>query len=138
VLQVPLSSIDITQGMEKVQSLRLTRKGLYRWYTNCCNTLMGNTVSAKIPFFGIIHSFYHKDIKRDELLGPVRGAVGLEGAKSGFVKPSHFSSEFGVNLRVVSKLLVWKLKGYSKPSAFFDENGKAISKPIIVNADNTI
>ena len=134
LFQVPLSHVKFNQGLENVRCLRLTRKGLYRWYTECCNTPIGNNVSSNFPFFGIVHSFMSEDTNRDELLGPIRGAVYLKNAKEGFVKPKEYASELGVTLRVISKLLIWKLKGLSKPSAFFDENGKAVTKPATVNS----
>ncbi len=133
LFQAPLSHVKITQGSEHLRCLRLTKKGLYRWYTDCCNTVAGNTVSAKIPFFGIVHSFMKDEMDRTELLGPIRGAVFIKHAKDGYVKPKEFASELGVNLRVIGKLLVWKLKSFRKPSAFFDENGRSISKPRIIS-----
>lgn len=132
LFQAPLSHVKITQGSEHLRCLRLTKKGLYRWYTDCCNTAVGNTVSTKIPFFGIVHSFMKDVMDRTELLGPIRGAVFIKNAKGGYVKPKGYASELGVNLRVIGKLLAWKLKGFSKPSAFFDENGRSIVKPRIV------
>ena len=86
LFQAPLSHVKITQGSEHLRCLRLTKKGLYRWYTDCCNTAVGNTVSTKIPFFGIVHSFMKDVMDRTELLGPIRGAVFIKNAKGGYVK----------------------------------------------------
>ncbi len=132
LFQAALSHVNITQGSDNLRCLRLTKKGLYRWYTDCCNTAVGNTVSAKIPFFGIVHSFIKDEMDRTELLGPIRGAVFIKHAKDGYEKPDTYASELVVNLRVIAKLLVWKMKGFSKPSVFFDENGRAIVKPNII------
>ncbi len=37
--------------------MRLTPMGLLRWYAGCCNTPIGNMVSARVPFIGIVHMF---------------------------------------------------------------------------------
>jgi hypothetical protein len=34
---------------------------------------------------------------------------------------------------VLGQILAWKLKGYEKPSAFFDPDGKPVSAPEILD-----
>ena len=42
------------QGQHRIVGLRLTPKGLFRWYASCCNTPVGNTLTPAIPFVGIV------------------------------------------------------------------------------------
>jgi len=42
-------------------------------------------------------------------------------------------SSLKIILRSLSKLIVWKIKGLNKPSVFFDDSGKPIAKPNILN-----
>src|SRR5450432_1815310 len=57
VVQVPPSSITITQGGATLACMRLTEKGLLRWYADCCKTPIGNTLANyKFSFIGIIHN----------------------------------------------------------------------------------
>ena len=54
IVQVAPASLAFVQGQDKIAGLRLSPKGLYRWYARCCNTPVGNTVSPAIPFVGLV------------------------------------------------------------------------------------
>ena len=132
IFQMPISNIKITEGIEKISCVRLSDKGLYRWHTKCCNTLIGNTMGAGGPFIGVIHSFMVHASTRDEELGKIRGYIQTKFAKQEV--PSELEgSPFKIILRTISKLIVWKLKGLNKPSVFFDDNGKFLVKPKTLN-----
>jgi len=133
LLQMSQAQLSIQQGHDKLQSLRLTKKGLLRWYTTCCNTPVGNTINAKMPFVGVIHTFL--DVPdRDAVLGPVRAVVQTQDAIGDVDYPKH-SAKFplGITLRIIRKMLIWKIQGKQKPSVFFSEDGQAITQAIIVN-----
>jgi len=69
IYQAPASSIAIDRGQDRLRSMRLSEKGLIRWYAGCCNTPIGNTVNARLPFVGLIHTFIDLD-DRDAVPGP--------------------------------------------------------------------
>lgn len=52
IFQVPPAKFQITQGLDAIECMRLTDKGMVRWYAGCCRTPIGNTVSARVPFIG--------------------------------------------------------------------------------------
>ncbi len=85
-----------------------------------------------VPFIGLIHNFMDNASKRDEELGKSRGHIQTKFARKEPPTPLKGSS-FKIILRSFSKLLVWKVKGLNKPSAFFDDNGKPLAKPNILN-----
>jgi len=134
IFQISQSQVKIEAGAEHLRCLRLTSKGLLRWYTACCNTPIGNSVSAGVPFIGVIHSFMDVDGDSDDVLGGVRAYVQTQYARG---KPNypHSAKKFplGITLQIMRKMLIWKIKGMNKPSAFFSESGKPIIKPTIVN-----
>jgi len=132
IFQMPISNIKITEGIEQVSCIRLTPKGMYRWYTKCCNTPIGNSMGAGVPFIGIIHNFMGNASARDEELGKNRGHIQIKFAKKE-VPADLKGSSFQIILRSLSKLVVWKIKGLNKPSVFFDDNGKPIVEPNILN-----
>jgi hypothetical protein len=74
IFQMPPGRVKPTAGTEAVRSLRLSNKGVVRWYTDCCRTPIGNTaVSPRFPVIAVIHSFmvHQADGRsRDEVLGP--------------------------------------------------------------------
>lgn len=133
LFQVSQSQVSIQQGHDKLQSLRLTKKGMLRWYTSCCNTPVGNTISAKMPFVGIIHTFIKQPTPAG-VLGPIRAYCQTQYAKGKPDYPNH-SAKFpiGITARIVRKMLVWKLKGMHTPTVFFSDDGRPVVKPIIVD-----
>ncbi len=133
VFQIPPSMVDIRQGFEYVSCLRLTDKGLYRWFASCCNTPIGNTVSSKLPFISLIHTFISPDQDLDSKIGPVIGSVNVKYALGELPQELKGSkSQFSIILRAIRLLLAWKLTGKSNPNPFFDKQGKTVVKPSIV------
>lgn len=136
IYQTSQSQVVISDGEENLRCLRLTPKGLYRWYAGCCNTPIGNTMNAKMAFVGLIHNFIDNKDENRENLGPIRAYVQVQDATS---KPDYpFSSEkvsLGILFRIIRKLLVWKVRGMGQPSCFFDKQGKSVVKAVILNQD---
>lgn len=131
IYQTSQSQVRITEGSDQIRSLRLSSKGLLRWYTGCCNTPVANTMNASMPFVGVLAVFM-KDINRNEVLGPVRAYVQTQYAIG---KPDypHSAKKFpvGITLRIMRKMLGWKMRGMHKPSAFFHDDGTPVSKPCV-------
>jgi hypothetical protein len=134
VFQTAPWHLKITQGMEQVQCLRLTPKGLNRWYASCCNSPIGNTINAKLPFLGIVHSFIEKDGQYDRLVGPIIGHYKLEQAKGDV--PADVAEKgmpFTATCQVFWRLLKWKMTMKNKNNLFFNAQGRTICKPTIVS-----
>jgi len=138
IYQTPPWHVSIASGKEQIRCLRLTPKGIYRWYTGCCNTPIGNTGSARFPFIGLIHSFMDKNEETQSQLGPVRGYHKLESALG---EPPEDIQKVGMSkgttIMVIWRLLKWKLTSRNKRNLFFDQSGRCISKPEIVNGNRT-
>ena len=110
--------------------IRLSPNGLNRWYAKCCNTPIGNTLGGKAPFIGIIHNFMQHAQSRDQEIGHSRGHIHCQSAKQ-MVPDSLQVSFFKVSMRVLGKLISWKVRGLHQPSSFFDENARPVVKPKI-------
>src|SRR5688572_14150446 len=51
IVQVAPSRVRIVAGADNLRSMRLSEKGILRWYTNCCKTPAGNQLnSSRSPF----------------------------------------------------------------------------------------
>lgn len=136
--QTSQSQMKITQGQEQIACLRLTPKGITRWYTSCCNTPIGNTLNAKMPFIGVVSSFVDNSTDTSKALGPVRMAVQTQYAiKSPNYANQHPKFPLGITLRIISKILGWKIRGMGQPSVFYDKNGKTVVKPLVVSEQST-
>lgn len=133
VLQLPPSLIDIERGVEHLSCLRLSEKGLYRWFTSCCNTPIGNTVGLKIPFVGLVHSFIDPEQDVDLKIGPLFGAVYTKQAVGNLPEEMKGTkSQAAIMFRILRRVFVWKLFAKGRPTPFFDERGEPIVKPRIV------
>ena len=75
IWQMPVSQLKITQGNEQIACVRLSAKGMYRWYAKCCNTPIGNTLGSAGAFIGVIHNFMDNHSTRDQDLGKSRGHI---------------------------------------------------------------
>ena len=132
IFQIPVSFLTITEGKSEIACVRLSPKGMHRWYAKCCNTPIGNTFGAGGPFIGIIHSFMDKSEMSEVDLGKSRGHILTKFAKTP-VPENLKGSSLRINCRVVAKILSWKLKGLNKPSEFFNNNREPICQPQILD-----
>ncbi|PCJ75372.1 MAG: hypothetical protein COA53_05545 [Rhodobacteraceae bacterium] len=133
IFQASPKQIRFTQGIEHVRCLRLKPHGIYRWYAECCNTPIGNTGKAKIPFVGVIHNIMDDQGQRDQNLGPVLGVLAADSAIGQLPHNNSYISGKRLMMRVVTKVLLAKVAGHTKYTPFFDQNGKPIVEPTIVN-----
>jgi hypothetical protein len=134
IFQIPISFVKITQGKQNIACMRLTSKGLYRWYSNCCDTPIGNTMSAAVPFIGVFHNFMKHKNCREQDIGEILCHLHTKSSTKPFPKNTpQKQSIFRVILRCCSKILIWKAKGLNKPNEFFDSDGKPISKPLVLD-----
>jgi hypothetical protein len=74
IFQMPPGRVKLIAGTDAVRCLRLSNKGVLRWYTDCCRTPIGNTAaSPRFPVIAVVHSFMvhaGNDAFLDEVLGP--------------------------------------------------------------------
>jgi hypothetical protein len=57
IVQTLPKNVTFTQGLEALACMRLTEKGMIRWYASCCKTPIGNTLANyKISFIGLLHN----------------------------------------------------------------------------------
>lgn len=132
IYQTTHAQVEITEGTEHIRCMRLSAKGMFRWYAGCCKTPIGNTLSAGAPFIGMIHNFMDNKDSRDTSLGPIRGYFYTKHAKPSLSEErKKLGIPLTVMLNILVKLLMWKLKGMNKPSPVFDHNGLPISEPNI-------
>jgi hypothetical protein len=127
IFQMPTGRVKLTAGIDAVRCLHLSSK-VFRRYTDCCQTPIGNTAGPRFPIVGVINSFMDHDAggrSRDEALGPPlcrifeRSAVGP--------LPPNAPPPLSLSLFPIrgSKLLSWWLRGFGRPNPFFDAHTNA-------------
>jgi hypothetical protein len=73
IFQMPPGHLKLTAGTDALRCLRLSDRGVLRWYTDCCRTPIANGAGAGFPIISMIHSFVDHDAgghSSDEVFGP--------------------------------------------------------------------
>lgn len=135
IFQMPVGRVKLTAGTNAVRCLHFSSK-VFRWYTDCCQTPIGNTAGPRFPIVGLIYSFMRHDDdgrSRDALLGPPVCRI-YEGSAVGPLPPNAPPpSTLGLFARRASMLLVWWWRGLGRPNPFFDEHTQVpISAPRLI------
>jgi len=131
IVQVAPASLVFQRGMDRIEGVRLTPRGLYRWYAGCCRTPVGNTLGPALPFVGILaHTFAVGATGVDAIFGkPVGAAFGKYAMGTAPEGSTRFN--LGLTARMISKFLGWRLKGQTWPHPFFDRGSRAPKRPVV-------
>lgn len=110
--QTDPDKIEVLKGVEHLECLTFSSKGLLRWYASCCKTPMFNTPrSAKVPLVAVV-----TDIAKDpHLFGPVVSDAFLK-RSDGKVKTTGLPK---VIYRFLSRSISSRITGRWKKTPFF-------------------
>ncbi len=138
IFQMPTGRVKLTAGTDAVRCLRFSGK-VFRWYTDCCRTPIGNTAGPRFPVVGIIHAFMDHDAgghSRDEALGAPLCRI-FERSATGPLPPGAPPPLSLALMPVrISTLLGWWWRGLGRPNPFFDERTDApLSEPRVFTPD---
>lgn len=135
IVQTLPMNIAFTEGLDQLACMRLTPKGLLRWYARCCNTAIGNTLpNFKFSFIGLIDDcLAMKQGSLDEAFGPVHMHVHTRHAK-GNPKPTANGLPGGY-WRVGRMILTSRLNGDYRKNPFFSDTGAPIATPAVLGED---
>jgi hypothetical protein len=131
IIQTIPAHVTFTQGLEVIACMRLTEKGLMRWYTTCCNTPIGNThANFRLSFVGLVHNVLEGSGSLDEAFGPIRMWANTKGAK-GQVPAKSFAGM----MHIMGMLARARLDGSYKHTAFFSaDTGIPIVTPKVLGS----
>jgi hypothetical protein len=137
IFQMPIGRVKLTAGVDAVRCVKLSSR-VYRWYTECCRTPIGNSAGPRFPIIGLIHSFMNHDgdgHERYEALGAPLCRIFGGSATAPLPPDAPPPPSVGPYLLRGSKLLGWWVRGLGKPNPFFDAQTNApISKPRVLSA----
>ncbi|SDN01881.1 DUF6151 family protein [Afipia sp. GAS231] len=132
IVQLAPASLTFLQGQDRIVGLRLTPKGLFRWYARCCNTPVGNTATPAIPFVGIVaQGFDHATQQAKDAFGPSTGAI-LGKYAVGTPPAGSAGLNLLLLLRAIGKVLGWRLRGKAWPHPFFRKGEGVPVYPVTV------
>jgi len=134
VVQMLPARVEIATGREHLACVRLTNKGLLRWFAHCCHTPIGNTLGdRRFSFVGLVHNcLAGGDGTLDQTFGPVRMWVHTQSALGGSAPQS--GGLAGAMLRVATMMLRARLDGSYVRTPFFTADGVPVSAPHVLSA----
>ncbi|MBF9044644.1 hypothetical protein HKCCE4037_14970 [Rhodobacterales bacterium HKCCE4037] len=127
ILQLAPAGMRLTQGVEHLAALRLSPKGLVRWYASCCDTPLAATMPNNVvPFAGLLTG----RLTSTERLGRVQAHGFLRNAR-GEVRHQNI----GRLVRgMLSRTVAAYVSGRAKQTPFRDpESGDFIVEPMLVD-----
>lgn len=133
IFQTVPSHVEITEGQDKLACFRLSPKGLVRWYADCCNTPMFNTLgSPKLSFVGIATAVMQGD-EYQELIGPL---IAVNSPENAHGAPDDLKA-FGFKKaawHILKRNIAAKLRG-NRETLFFDTSGNPVVTPSILTLE---
>ena len=135
IVQTTPDHLTFTKGKDHLACMRLSDRGLLRWYTDCCNTPIGNTANtAKFSFVGLIHSCIKLS---PDSLNQVFGSSYLNAhtkyAKGGAFPPRSIRTELACIGRILRGLAQNRITGRYKDTPFFDiESDVPVTTPRVL------
>jgi hypothetical protein len=141
IFQMSPARLEITGGRERLACMRLTPKGLMRWYTDCCRTPIGNTAPThQLPFVGLVLFCMDRgppERSLDVVLGPVRACIQ---ARFAVGRPTgrnvYDRAPFSMLLPIMGRLLMARLRGEHKRSPFFNpQTGEPVVTPHVLRTN---
>jgi hypothetical protein len=136
IIQTLPASVTITQGSGELAAMRLSDKGLVRWYAKCCSTPIGNTMADyRISFVGLVHNCLESPgSSLDRSFGPIRMVSFPKRAKVK-VRSTPLGITVGM-LRLLTMMAGARMSGAYRRTPFYSKDtGAPIVTPKILSAD---
>ncbi|WP_244623592.1 DUF6151 family protein [Shewanella salipaludis] len=133
IVQVAQQRLFFYQGEDLLSAVRLSEKGMIRWYATCCGTPIGNTMANRTAsFIGLIHSCLDRQ-KMDKDFGAKVAILNTDTAL-GHRKPKQ-RGLLGVIVRFIWILVANRVNGRYKKSPLFNSSGLPRVTPKILGAE---
>jgi uncharacterized protein DUF6151 len=133
IVQTLPKNVTFTQGAEALACMRLTDKGMVRWYAGCCKTPIGNTLeNYKISFIGLLHNCLEApQHSLQDSFGPARTYANPQGAR-GDPKPKAKGMAATI-WWLVKMILKARFNGDYKRTPFF-KDARPIANPRVLSS----
>lgn len=128
IVQVAQSQVRLTGGREHLRCLRLSPRGLHRWYAGCCRTPIGNT-QPRLPYVGLPRVCLVD--ATDAVVGPTVGVLGRS-APGGVPPGAHARAPLRMIGHATKLMLRWWIGGKGRPSPYFTDDGTPRAVPEVL------
>jgi hypothetical protein len=128
IWQTTPDRVHITEGARHLALMRLSPKGMYRWYAACCNAPITTTLRhRRLNVGGLIAA----RLDDRAALGPLLGYVFKKGADGRY----HHKGFNRMGLRVIQMILAANLSGRWRDNPFLDDTGKPVVEPRVLSRE---
>jgi hypothetical protein len=132
IVQMAPDCVEFTQGQAQLAVMKLSDKGMLRWYAACCRTPVGNTMTSRnLPFVGMLHSCLNT-APLEPSFGPVRARFNAASAL-GDPRPVDQGVLLSV-FQVAARLVVGRLSGRYRHTPFFTDGNLPVVEPLVITA----
>ena len=129
VFQTTPDMIRFQSGTDRLGLLRLSPKGLMRWYATCCATPMFNTLrSPRLAFVGLLAD----RLDDTAALGPLIGRAFLPGTGGKTYRHEGFNR---IGFRIAKMMLAANLSGKWRQTPFFDAVGTPTAPAHVISRE---
>jgi hypothetical protein len=141
LIQTSSARIKFTEGVEHLSCIRLSDKGLMRWYASCCMSPIASILPLRqIPFVSIVSDRAvppPNGPSTEDVLGPIQARVNARFAKGNRDElDAHDRAPLSQIFRLISMLAKARLKGDHAHSPFFDPSThQPIEEPHILTPE---
>ena len=137
IFQMSAARLSLDAGREHLACMRLSPRGMCRWYAACCNTPIGNTLAApSIPFVGLISACMARPADDPSLqasLGPIRWRAFRKFARGDAAAVPAGETLASAVLRFLGLGLMWRLRGDGRRTPFFDpQTARPVVEPRVL------
>lgn len=109
IVQTVPARVTFRSGRDKLAALRMTPKGVHRYYAACCGVPIANSSpTPALPFCGVIGARLGDAAAREKTLGPIRFAAFVKSAAGPVPKLPGLLRHGLATLRLVVPAAVWK------------------------------
>jgi hypothetical protein len=125
VFPITPDRLTLESGHEHLRCLRLSDKGMFRFYAACCHTPLGNTLGPKVPFVGVPTAALRPPEGQDldQVLGPVRARMQAHAVPNAPPEAGHQKAPLSIILRSIAFMARAALGRRHQPSPFRSADG---------------
>jgi len=132
VVAITQSRLGFTEGADRLATVRLSEKGMIRWYASCCNTPIGNTTAdPKVGFIGVIHAC----LDRSRMDADFGSKVAMVNTATALGEPKPVQRGLPRAIWLFIRIVLGaRLGGSYRNSPLFDAAGSPRAVPTILSA----
>lgn len=132
VVQTLPRYLHFDSGFEHIACVRLSSRGLLRWYAACCRTPLGNTMAnSKMSFVGIPHTCLGDDSDAlDRSFGPMRMRIHTASALG--EQPLKSQGALAAMASITRMLIAARWDGSYRVNPFFSGDGTPVAQPVVL------